>query len=59
MNIEEFESRYRQTLEESLNELQTAALLVARLENKITVIGQNLQNLSQTVEEFIAQQRAE
>lgn len=54
MNLEEFESHYRQTLEESLNELQTAVLLVSRLENRITVIGQNLQSLSQTVEEFIA-----
>ena len=59
MNLEEFENYYRDTVEKSLNELQTAVLLAAHLENRILVIGQDLQNLSQTVEEFIIQQRAE
>jgi hypothetical protein len=59
MNLEEFENYYRDTVEKSLNELQTAVLLAAHLENRIIVIGQDLQNLSQTVEEFIIQQRAE
>lgn len=58
MNLEEFESNYRNKLEQSLNELQAAVLLAAHLENRIAAIGQNLQNLSQTVEEFIAQQKA-
>ncbi len=59
MNLEEFEIQCRATLEESLNELQTTVLLVAQLQNRIVIIGQELQNLSQTVEEFIAEQKAE
>ncbi len=59
MNIEEFENNYRRTIDESLNELQTVVLLTAHLQNRITSIGQSLQNLSQTVEEFIAEQKTE
>ena len=59
MNLEEFETEYRATIEKSLNQLQTAILLVAHLESKIATVGHDLQNLSQTVEEFIAQQRAQ
>ena len=59
MNLEEFETQCRARLEESLNDLQTTVLLVAQLQNKIAIIGQELQNLSQTVEEFIAEQKAE
>ncbi len=58
MNLEEFENNYRNAIEQSLNELQTAALLAAELENRIAVIGENLQNISQTVEEFIVEQKA-
>ena len=57
MNIQEFEIQYRNNIDETLNQLQTAVLLLAQLENRITVIGQNLQNLSQTVEEFITEQQ--
>lgn len=59
MNIEEFENNYRRTIDESLNELQTVVLLTAHLQHRITIIGQSLQNLSQTVEEFIAEQKTE
>lgn len=59
MNLEEFENYYRETLGETLNELQTAALLAEHLQNRIVVIGQDLQNLGQTVEEFITEQKAE
>lgn len=59
MNLEEFETQYRSTIEESLNQLQTAVLLVANLESKIATVGQDLQNLSQIVEEFITEQRTE
>ena len=57
MNIQEFEIRYRNNIDETLNQLQTAVLLLAQLENRITLIGQDLQNLSQTVEEFIIEQQ--
>lgn len=59
MNIEEFENNYRRTIDESLNELQTVVLLTAHLQNRIITIGQSLQNLSQTVEDFIAEQKTE
>ncbi|MDV2996044.1 MAG: hypothetical protein N4J56_005698 [Chroococcidiopsis sp. SAG 2025] len=59
MNIEEFELNYRNGIDNTLNQLQTAVLLLAQLEDRITVIGQDLQNLSQTVEEFVTQQRDE
>lgn len=57
MNIQEFENQYRNGIDETLNQLQTAVLLLAQLENRITIIGQDLQNLSQTVEEFVIQQQ--
>ncbi len=57
MNIQEFEIQYRNNIDATLNQLQTAVLLLAQLENRITAIGQDLQNLSQTVEEFIIEQQ--
>ncbi len=59
MNIEEFETNYRNGIDETLNQLQTAVLLLSQLEARITIIGQGLQNLSQTVEEFVVEQRNE
>ena len=59
MNIEEFELQYRNGIDQTLNQLQTAVLLLAQLEDRITVIGQDLQNLSQTVEEFVIEQSDE
>lgn len=59
MNIQEFETNYRNGIDETLNQLQTAVLLLSQLEARITIIGQDLQNLSQTVEEFVIQQRNE
>jgi hypothetical protein len=59
MNIEEFALNYRNGIDETLNQLQTAVLLLAQLEDRITVIGQDLQNLSQTVEEFVTQHQEE
>jgi hypothetical protein len=57
MNLEEFVTQYRNGVDQTLNQLQTAALLLAQLEDRITLIGQDVQTLSQTVEEFISQQR--
>ncbi len=59
MNLEEFEAQHRNSIEATLNQLQTVVLLVAQLEARVIDIGQNLQNLSLTVEEFIIQQRSE
>ena len=59
MNLSEFEAQYRNSIDVTLNELQTAVLLVAQLEARLVNIGQDLQKLSLTVEEFIIQQRSE
>jgi len=59
MELDEFEAQYKQAIEENLNQLQTAVLLLAQLEARITNVGQNLQNLSQAVEEYLNQQRTE
>lgn len=57
MNLEEFETQYRQVVDKTCNDLQTAVLLLAHLEARITNVNQDLQNLSLTVEEFITEQR--
>ncbi|MBW4571757.1 MAG: hypothetical protein KME31_28190 [Tolypothrix carrinoi HA7290-LM1] len=59
MNLQDFESQYRNSMDETLNELQTAMLLIAQAQRKISEIGNNVQNLSQIVEEFIASQKSE
>ncbi len=59
MNLEEFETQYRNTIDQSLNQLQTAVLLLAQLEARITNVGLDLQHLSQSLEEFIRDQKAE
>lgn len=59
MNLEEFETHYRNSIDATLNQLQSVVLLVAQLEARVTNIGQDLQNLSLTVEEFIIQKRSE
>ncbi len=59
MNIQEFETEYRNAIDETNNQLQTAVLLVAQVEASIASIGQSLQNLSQSVEEFIVEQSSE
>jgi len=59
MNLQDFESQYRNAMDETLNELQTAMLLLAQAQRKISEIGNNVQNLSQVVEEFIISQKSE
>jgi len=59
MNLEEFEAQYRDKLDQSLNQLQSAVLLLAQLETTITDLGHNLHSLTQTFEEYLTQQQAE
>jgi methyl-accepting chemotaxis protein len=59
MNLQDFEAQYREAMAETLNELQTAVLLLAQVQNKISKIGSSVQHISQQVEEFIAEQKAE
>ncbi len=57
MTLEEFEQHYRHVMEEALTQLQTATLLVAQAEARITEIGQTLQLLNRDVEQFIDHRR--
>lgn len=57
MNLDEFETQYRTAIESNLNQLQTAVLLIAQLETIVTNVGQNLQNLTLTFEEYVDSQR--
>lgn len=59
MNLEDFESKYRDAIDEILNQLQTLTLVVARAETKISELGNSVQKLSLTVEEFIAENRSQ
>lgn len=58
MNLDEFENQYRSALETNLNRLQTAVLLIAKLETIVSEAGQDLQNLTLTFEEYVNEQRA-
>lgn len=59
MNLQEFETQYREAMAETLNDLQTAVLLLAQAQHKISKIGSSVQHLSERVEEFIADQKVE
>lgn len=56
MNLEKFETQYRDVIDETLNQLQTVVLLLVQLQTRITNVGQDLHNLSQTVEDFVTEQ---
>lgn len=57
MNLDEFENQYRRALDANLNRLQTAVLLVAQLETIVAEVGQDLQNLTLSFEEYVNEQR--
>jgi len=59
MNSQDFESQYRDAMNETLNELQSAILLLAQAQRKISIIGSSVQNLSQSVEEYLINQKSE
>lgn len=59
MNLDEFETQYRRALDANLNRLQTAVLLIAQLEAVVADVGQDLQNLTLTFEEYVNDQRAQ
>ncbi|MEM9924901.1 MAG: hypothetical protein AAF915_14295 [Cyanobacteria bacterium P01_D01_bin.50] len=59
MSTQDFESEYRQAMNDTLNELQSAILLLAQAQRKISIIGSSVQNLSQSVEEYLISQKSE
>ena len=59
MNSQDFESQYRDAMNETLNGLQSAILLLAQAQLKISIIGSSLQNLSESVEQYLINQKSE
>ena len=59
MNSQDFESQYRDAMNETLNGLQSAILLLAQAQLKISIIGSSVQNLSESVEQYLINQKSE
>ncbi|MGA7934150.1 MAG: hypothetical protein WCA35_11430 [Kovacikia sp.] len=59
MNLDALESQARDTVERALTQLQTATLLVSEMESRIAQAGQSVQELSQLIETFVAEQRTQ
>ncbi|MBF2029507.1 MAG: hypothetical protein IGS48_22555 [Oscillatoriales cyanobacterium C42_A2020_001] len=59
MEIEEFRAQARSALEDTLNKLQAATLLVTELETQISEAGDTIKALTQMVEQFINAQAAD
>lgn len=59
MNSQDFESQYRDAMNETLNELQSDIFLLAQAQQKISIIGSSVQNLSESVEEYLINQKSE
>ena len=59
MNSQDFESQYRDVMNETLNGLQSAILLLAQAQRKISIIGSSVQNLSESAEQYLINQKSE
>jgi len=59
MTLEEFESQTREELEQALNQLQAATLLIAELSAQVSQAGNTVQALSLKVEAFVSQQKGQ
>jgi len=56
MTPEEFKTQTRDVLELSLNQLQSATLMIAQLESQVADVGQSVRTLSQLIETFVTQE---
>ena len=59
MNLQEFESQTRNSIERALTQLQTATLLLSALEIQILESGDTVKNLGLTIEQFITSHQDE
>ncbi|MBW4537579.1 MAG: hypothetical protein KME43_00380 [Myxacorys chilensis ATA2-1-KO14] len=57
MNLDEFESQTRESLEIALNQLQAAMLLLSSVESQILESGNTVKELGRTIETYIASQQ--
>jgi hypothetical protein len=53
MNATEFQAQSREVLERTLNQLQSATLLIAQLESQVSEAGRAVQGLSQMIEQYV------
>ena len=53
MTSEDLQKQYRETLEETLNELQSVTLLIAQIEAKMDDVRQSMHSLCQIMEAII------
>ncbi|MBD2741366.1 hypothetical protein H6H02_07130 [Coleofasciculus sp. FACHB-1120] len=58
MKMEEFETQYRNAMDDTLNQLQTVILLLAQVESQVRGISSSVQNLSLTVEKYINENKS-
>jgi len=57
MNVNDFETYYKDAMAEARNELQSAVLLLEQVQRKIYIIGSSVQNLNENMEDFINKQK--
>jgi len=57
MNVNDFETYYKDAMAEALNELRSAVLLLEQVQRKIYIIGSSVQNLNENMEDFINKQK--
>lgn len=56
MTSENLQQQYRETLDETLNQLQSVTLLIAQIEAKMDDVRESMQSLCQIMESIIATQ---
>ncbi|MBD2022810.1 hypothetical protein H6F43_21740 [Leptolyngbya sp. FACHB-36] len=56
MNRNELASQARAAIEQTLDQLQTATLLIAQLETQVAAAGRSVQALSNLIETYVTQQ---
>jgi ABC-type transporter Mla subunit MlaD len=57
MDLDELEAQTREAIDQTLNQLQTATLLLAQLEDQIAQAATVVQTLSRSIEQFTTEQR--
>lgn len=55
MNVQEFESNYREAIDSVGNQTQAIAVAIAQIEEHLQEIRQTLQNLNRVVENYVNQ----
>jgi prefoldin subunit 5 len=59
MTAEDLRTQYREALDETLNQLQSVALLIAQIEAKMDEVRDSMSSLTQVMEEIINSKQPE